>query len=164
MFLISLQSSWPVVALRVINSSKELRVWSSFWQLAMKRVSLVFRKTFITVEKHWQENLSSFIISYPDNQKLFRNLAVFDFKSFFVQRKNFSETETTNLIGKHFQFFGSIPSMLVEKPIFLCISNPRDLVESIVDALDGLATQNQTQIKLKILEIGSSLSKIFFLF
>ena len=54
--------------------------------------------------------------------------------------------------------------MLVEKPIFLCISNPGDMVESFVDALDGLATQDQTQIKLKILEIGSSLSKIFFSF
>ena len=37
-------------------------------------------------------------------------------------------------------------------PIFLCISNPRDLVESFLDAIEGLATQSKTQMKLKILQ------------
>ena len=36
-------------------------------------------------------------------------------------------------------------------PKFLCISNPRCLVESLLDAVDGLATQSKTQMKLKIL-------------
>ena len=37
-------------------------------------------------------------------------------------------------------------------PIFLCNSNPRDLVESFIDAVEGLATQSKAQMKLKFLE------------
>ena len=38
-------------------------------------------------------------------------------------------------------------------PKFLCNSNPCDLVESFIDAVEGLATQSTAQIKLKILEV-----------
>ena len=42
-------------------------------------------------------------------------------------------------------------------PIFLCNSNPRDLVESFVDAVEGLATQSKTQTKLKFLEVETAI-------
>ena len=42
-------------------------------------------------------------------------------------------------------------------PIFLCISNPRDLVESFIDAVEGLATQSKAQMKLKLLEIETAI-------
>ena len=45
---------------------------------------------------------------------------------------------------------------MVEQPIFLCNSNPGVLVVSFVDVLDGLATQSITQMKLKVLEIETS--------
>ena len=45
---------------------------------------------------------------------------------------------------------------MIGEPIFLCISNPRDLVESFVDALDGLATQSKAQMILRFLEIETS--------
>ena len=38
-------------------------------------------------------------------------------------------------------------------PIFLCNSNPRDLVESFIDAVECLATQSKAQMKFKFLEI-----------
>ena len=41
--------------------------------------------------------------------------------------------------------------------IFLCNSNPRDLVESFVDAVEGLATQSKAQMKVKILEVETSI-------
>ena len=37
----------------------------------------------------------------------------------------------------------------IEKPIFLCNSNPEAFGWVIVDALDGLATQGKTQMKMK---------------
>ena len=42
-------------------------------------------------------------------------------------------------------------------PIFLCNSNPRDLVESIIDAVEGLATQSKAQMKMKFLEIETAI-------
>ena len=42
-------------------------------------------------------------------------------------------------------------------PIFLSNSKPRDLVESFIDAVDGLATQSKAQMKLKILEVETAI-------
>ena len=41
-------------------------------------------------------------------------------------------------------------------PIFLCISNPRDLVDSVIDAVEGLATQSKAQMKLNFLEVETA--------
>ena len=47
---------------------------------------------------------------------------------------------------------------LIEQPIFSCKSSNRGaLVESFVDALDGLATQSKAQKKLKFLQIETNL-------
>ena len=42
-------------------------------------------------------------------------------------------------------------------PIFLCNSNPRELVESFIDAVEGLATQSKAQMKLKFLEVETAI-------
>ena len=42
-------------------------------------------------------------------------------------------------------------------PIFLCNSNPRDLVESFIDAVESLATQSKAQMKLKFLELETAI-------
>ena len=42
-------------------------------------------------------------------------------------------------------------------PIFICNSNPREFVESFIDAFEGLAIQSRTQIKLNFLEIKISI-------
>ena len=96
------------------------------------------------------DKLDSFGIQYTDDQKLFTNLAVFDFESICIPEEKFKNTETTTWIGKHAPISVSISSNLIAKPIFLCNSNPRDLVESFIDAVEGLATQSKTQMQLKI--------------
>ena len=48
-------------------------------------------------------------------------------------------------------------SNLITKPLFLCNSNPRDLVESFIDAVEGLATQSKAQMKLKFLEVETTI-------
>ena len=41
-------------------------------------------------------------------------------------------------------------------PIFLCKSSPRNSVESLIDAVEGLATQSKTQMELKFLEVETT--------
>ena len=98
------------------------------------------------------DKLDSFDIQYIDDQKLFNNLAVFDCESIYIPEEKFKNTETTTSIGKHVPISVSMSSNLIATPILLCNSNPRDLVESFIDAFEALATQSKAQMKLKILE------------
>ena len=95
----------------------------------------------------------SFDNHYTDDQRLFTNLAVFDFETICIPEEKIKNTETTNWIGKHIPKSVSISWDLIAKPMFLRNSNPRDLVESFIDAVEGLATQSKAQMKLKFLEI-----------
>ena len=85
--------------------------------------------------------------------RLVTNLAVFDFESICIPEEKFKNTEMTTWIGKHIPLSVSISSNLIDKPIFLWNSNPRDLVESFIDAVEVLATQSKAQMKLKFLEV-----------
>ena len=42
-------------------------------------------------------------------------------------------------------------------PISIRKSNPRDLVESFIDAVESLATQSKSQMKLKFLEVETAI-------
>ena len=87
------------------------------------------------------DKLDSFDIQYTDDQKLFIILAVFDFESICIPEEKIKNTKTTSWIGKQVPLSVSISSNLIAMPIFLCNSYPRDLVESFIDAVDGLATK-----------------------
>ena len=103
------------------------------------------------------DKLDSFDVQYTDDQKLFTNLAVFDFESICIPEEKLKNTETTNWVGKHVPISVLISSNLIAKPIFLCISNPRDFVESFVGAVEGLATQSKAQMKMKFLEVETAI-------
>ena len=103
------------------------------------------------------DEIDSFDIQYTDDQKLFSNIAVFDFESICIREEKFKNTETTTWIGKHGPISVSISSNLIAMPIFLCNSNPRDLVELFIDAVESLATQSKAQMKLKFLEIETAI-------
>ena len=103
------------------------------------------------------DNLDSFDIQYTDDQNLFGNLAVFYFESICIPEENFKNAKTTTWIGKHVPISVSTSSNLIATPIFLCNSNPRDLVESFIGAVEGLATQSKAQMKLKFQEIETAI-------
>ena len=63
------------------------------------------------------DKLDSFGIKYTSQQKLFKNLAIFDFESICVQEEE--DTKTTTWIGKHVPISVSISSNLVEETVFL---------------------------------------------
>ena len=107
-----------------------------------ERVKHVYAKNVYQLCETLFDKLQSFGIPYTDNEKLFSNLAIFDFESICVEDESFKDTETTTWIGKHIPISVSIPSNLIQEPIFLCDPTPRDLVLSSIDALENLATQN----------------------
>ena len=73
------------------------------------------------------------------------------------QKKNSKNTETTTWIGKYVPITVSISSNLISEQTFLCNFNPRALVESFRDALESLATQSKTQMKLKFLDVETAI-------
>ena len=101
------------------------------------------------------DKLDSFNIQNTDDQKLFDNLAVFDFESVCIPEEKF-KNKTATRIGKQGPISVSISSNLIAMPICLCNSNPRNLVESLLDAAEGLATQSKAQMKWKFLEVETA--------
>ena len=122
-----------------------------------ERVKHIYPKNAYQLRETLFDKLDLFGIQYTDDQKLFTNLAVFDFESICIPEEKFKNTDTTTWIGKHVPISVSISSNLIAKPIFFCNSNPRDLVESFFDAVEGLATQSKAQLKLKLLEIETAI-------
>ena len=122
-----------------------------------ERVKHIYPKNVYQLRETLFDKLDSFNIQYTDDQKLFNNLAVSDFESICIPEEKFKNTETTTWIGKHVPISVSISSNLITKPIFLCNSYPRDLVESFIDAVEGLATQSEAQMKLKFLEVDTAI-------
>ena len=117
-----------------------------------ERVKHIYPKNGYKLRKTLFDKLDPLGIQYTDDQKFFTNLAVFDFESICIPEEKFKNTETTTWIGKHVPISVSISWNLIAKPILLCDSNPCDLVESFIDAVEGLATQSKAQMKLKFLE------------
>ena len=103
------------------------------------------------------EKLNPFNIPYRNEQKLFKNLAIFDFESIWVKEDSYKQTETTTWIGKHVPISVSISSNLIPEPIFLGNANPHDLISSFITGLEGLATQSEAQMKLNFIEVETEI-------
>ena len=103
------------------------------------------------------EKLDAFNISYRSEQKLFKSLAMFDFESIGVKEDSYKQTETTTWIRKHVPISVSISSNVIPEPIFLCNANPHHLISSFITALEGLATQSKTQMKLNFIGIETAI-------
>ena len=104
----------------------------------------------INSEKRILMNLTR---SVSKTQMIKNSLAVFDFEPICIPQEKFQNNERTTWIGKHVPISVSIFSNLIAMPMFLCNLNPRDLVESFIDAVESLATQSKAQMKLNFLEV-----------
>ena len=114
-----------------------------------ERVKHIYPKNVYQLQETLFDKLDLFKIQYADDQKLFNNLAVFDFESICTPEEKFKNTKTTTWIGRHVPISVSICSNLIAMPLVLCYSNPRNLVESFIDTVEGLATQIKAQMKTK---------------
>ena len=122
-----------------------------------ERVKHIYPKNVNQLRETLFEKLDSFNIPYREDQKLFKNLAIFDFESICVQEETYKEIEITKWIGKHVPISVSISSKIIPESIFLCNSDPRHLVSSFVTALEGLATQSKAQMKLRFIEVETAI-------
>ena len=93
------------------------------------------------------DKLDSFGIKYSGQQKLSKNLAIFDFESICVHEESFKDSKKTTWIGKHVPISVSISPNLVEEPTFLYNSDPHHLVSSFIGTLEGLASKTEAQMK-----------------
>ena len=84
-----------------------------------ERVKHIYPKNVDQLKETLFEKLASFNNPYREDQKLFENLAVFDFESICVKEETYKETETTKWIGKHVLISVSISSNLIPETIFL---------------------------------------------
>ena len=115
-----------------------------------KRVRNIYPRNVYQIRETLFVKLDSFGNKYTSQQKLFKNLAKFDFESF-------KDTKTTTWICKHVPISVSIFSNLVEEPIFLYNSDLQHLVSSFIGTLKGLASQSKAQMKLLFLDIETTI-------
>ena len=83
------------------------------------RVEHIYPKNVYELRETLLEKLDAFNIPYRNEQKLFKNLAIFDFECICVKEENsYKQTETSTLIGKHVPISVSISSNLISVPFF----------------------------------------------
>ena len=121
------------------------------------RVKHIYPKNVYELRETFFEKLDAFNIPYKNEQKLFRNLAMFDFESICVKEDSYKQTETTTWIGKHVLISVSISSNLIPEPNFVLNANPHHLISSFITALEGLATQSKAQMKLNFIEVETAI-------
>ena len=121
------------------------------------RDSHIYPKIIYELRETLLEKLDAFNIPYENEQKMFKNLAIFDFESIFVKEDSYKQTETTTWIGKHVPISVSISSNLIPEPIFLCNANPHHLILSFITAPEGLATQSKAQMKSNFIDVETAI-------
>ena len=121
------------------------------------RVKHIYPKNVYKLRETLFEKLDAFHIPHKNEQKLFKNLALFDFESICVKEDSYKQTETTTWTGKHVPISVSISSNLIPEPIFLRNANPHHLISSFITALEGLATQSITQMKMNFIEVETAI-------
>ena len=122
-----------------------------------ERVKNVYPKNVYQIRETLFDKLDSFGIKYTSEQKLFKNLAIFDFESICVQEETFRDTNATTWIGKYVSISVSISSNLVEEPVFICNSDPHHLVASFTGALENFASQSKAKRKNSFLDIKTTI-------
>ena len=142
--------------------------WERHLTTCSERVKNVYPRNVYQIRETLFDKLDSFCINNTSEQKLFKNIAIFDFESICVQEETFRDTITTTWIGKHVPISVSISSDLVEGTIFLCNSDPHHLIASFFGVLEKLASESKAKMKnlfpdiettIKI-KLGSILEKL----
>ena len=117
------------------------------------RVQHIYPKSVYTLRETSFDKLDGFEISYNDDQKLFKNLAIFDFELICVPSEQLKDTNTTTWIGKHEPISVSISSNLIDEPVFLCDKDPKALIISFVEAIEDSANKSKTEMRTKFSSI-----------
>ena len=94
------------------------------------------------------DELDDINIHVDENRRLFKNLAVFDFEAIAVPLKSDSSNqENTTWIARHVPISVAISSNLYQEPIFLCSSDPKELIRQFVTDLQKFSEKSATQYR-----------------
>ena len=105
------------------------------------------------------EKLEGFNLPVSEDNKLFNNLAFFDFESIFVPTEELKETQTTTWIEKHLPISVSVSSNLIDEPIFLYNKDLQNLLIDFVSNLELLAEKNKLEMRTKFQDIGVAINE-----
>ena len=122
-----------------------------------ERVENVYQRNVYQTRETLFDKLDSFGINYTSEQKLFKNLGIFDLESIRVQEEAFRDTITTTCIGNYVPISVSISSNLVEERNFLCNSDPHHLVASFIGVPKHLDSQSKAKMKNLFLDIETTI-------
>ena len=122
-----------------------------------ERVKKVYPRGVYSLRETLFEKLDNFSIAYPEDDTLFKNLAVFDFEAICVHSVDINNTATTSWIGTHVPVSVSISSNLLDQPVFICENDPNRLIISFVAQLEILAAKNKVDVRSKFLEVESEI-------
>ena len=109
----------------------------------MDRVKHIYPKNVYELREILFEKLEGFSPPVSEDNKLFNNLAIFDFESICVPTEELKETQTTTWIGKHVPISVSISSNLIDESIFLYNKDPQILINDFVSKLELLAEKSE---------------------
>ena len=112
-----------------------------------ERVKNFYPRNVYQIRETLFDKLDSFGIKYTGEQKLFKNLEIFDSESICIQEETFRDTITTTSMEKHVPICLSISSNFVEEPTCLCNSDPHHLVASFIGLLKNVASQSKAKMK-----------------
>ena len=125
----------------------------------------IYPKNVFELRKALFKKLEGFNLPVSEDNKLFNNLAIFDFESIFVPTEELKETQTTTWIGKHVPISVSLSSNLIDDPIFLYNKDPQNLIIDFVSYLELLAEKSKLEMRTKFQDIeravNGRMKKIF---
>ena len=125
----------------------------------------IYPKNVYELRETLFEKLEGFNIPVSEDNKLFNNLAIFDFESICVPTEELKETQTTTWIRKHIPISVSISSNLIDEPIFFYNKDPQNLIIDFVSKLELLAEKNKLEMRTKFQDIevavNERMKKIF---
>ena len=113
------------------------------------RVKHIYPKNVYELRETLFEKLEGFSLPVSKDNKLFNNLAIFNFESICVPTEELKETQTTTWIGKHVPISVSISSNLIDEPIFLYNKDPQNLIIDFVSKLKLLAEKSKLEMRTK---------------
>ena len=125
----------------------------------------IYPKNVYELRETLFDKLEGFNLPVSEDNKLFNNLAIFDFESICVPTEELKETQTINWIGKQFPISVSISSNLIDEPIFLYNKDPQNLIIDFVSKLELLTEKSKLEMRTNFqgieVAVNERMKKIF---
>ena len=113
------------------------------------RVKHIYPKNVYELRESLFGTLEGFSVPVSEDNKLFNNLAIFDFESICFPTEELKETQTTTSIEKHIPVSVSISSNLIDEPIFLYNKDPQNLIIDFVSKLELLTEKSKLAMRTR---------------